>query len=126
MRTVLRTFLITLSLVIAVWLYYTYNPAASVWSPKCVMLALTGYRCPGCGIQRLVHHVLHGNIAEGLRYNYFAAGVVLYVFVAGLGLAVRKPSCRFFVRKYLVSRYAAYTYMFLYVVWWVVRNIVDL
>lgn len=37
--------------------------------PKCMVHELTGWNCPGCGSQRMLHAILHGNIAEAWHYN---------------------------------------------------------
>jgi hypothetical protein len=48
---------------------YAYNPAAWPYGPVCLFHALTGLYCPGCGGLRAAHHMLHGEIAESVRYN---------------------------------------------------------
>lgn len=52
-------------------LYYLVNPADSVWAPKCVFRAVTGFECPGCGSQRLLHALLHGDIAAAWHANAY-------------------------------------------------------
>lgn len=52
-------------------LYYIFNPATSVWAPKCVFKMMTGYECPGCGSQRLLHSLLHGDIASAWHANAY-------------------------------------------------------
>lgn len=105
---------------------YNHDPSYTQWSPKCVMLALTGYKCPGCGIQRFVHHLMHGEVAEALRYNYFAAIVLPYLVIAVGSYAFVGTRWGKAIQDKLLNRYVAYTYIALYFVWWIVRNIFDL
>ncbi|MFN0173024.1 MAG: DUF2752 domain-containing protein [Saprospiraceae bacterium] len=47
--------------------------------PKCPLLWLTGWKCPGCGAQRVVHHLLHGNVLEAIRINFLFVLAFPYV-----------------------------------------------
>lgn len=35
----------------------------------CPLRALTGLACPGCGTTRMLHHLLHGEVATAFAYN---------------------------------------------------------
>lgn len=37
--------------------------------PKCPFKALTGLDCPGCGITRMVHALLHGDVVAAWHFN---------------------------------------------------------
>lgn len=64
--------------------YYIADPA-SAWMPRCFFRYVTGYECPGCGFQRVLHAGLHGDIAAAWGYNpfvFFAIPVgVFYIVV---------------------------------------------
>lgn len=49
--------------------YYFLDPEAYAWIPKCPLHTLTGWDCPGCGSQRMIHALLHGDIASAFRAN---------------------------------------------------------
>lgn len=51
--------------------YYLADPSTSRWMPQCIIHRLTGYQCPGCGSQRMLHALLHGDIASAWSYNAF-------------------------------------------------------
>lgn len=50
--------------------YGLADPATS-WFPRCPIKAVTGYDCPGCGSQRMLHALLHGNFAQAWEMNPF-------------------------------------------------------
>ena len=52
-------------------LYFIFDPALSPWAPKCMFYALTGYDCPGCGSQRMLHALLRGDLAAAWHANAF-------------------------------------------------------
>ena len=47
---------------------YLFNPANGRF-PVCPFHALTGWLCPGCGSQRALHDLMHGNFGEAFRHN---------------------------------------------------------
>lgn len=98
---------------------YTIDPADCRWAPKCAFHALTGWQCPGCGISRAAHAALHGRWAEALGYNWFFLISIPYA----MAVAVVTAWPRLSVRRYVTHRYVAYTYVVLFMAWWVVRNI---
>ena len=113
-------------IILAAGVYYRYNPAASFLFPQCPLKALTGLSCPGCGIQRAFHAVLNGHLSEALSYNYFfilsipyAVAIVIAWVLKGTGRAPRTV-------LFLEHEYGIYTYMILFTVWFVVRNILNI
>jgi hypothetical protein len=59
---------------------FLFNPAQFGFYPVCWFFKLTGLQCPGCGILRATHQLLHGNIEVAFRFNPF--------YVVALGLAL--------------------------------------
>lgn len=58
---------VILFLVAAYWLF---DPSRFIF-PRCPVFVLTGWECPGCGSQRALHALLHGDIAGAWHYNAF-------------------------------------------------------
>jgi len=56
---------------LGVCVLYVYPPPAARWFPRCPFLALTGWKCAGCGGLRAMHALLHGRVAEAMGYNGF-------------------------------------------------------
>jgi len=60
--------LVLLGTAATVTLYFV-PPTQSRIYPPCLLHAVTGWHCPGCGATRCVHALLHGRIAEAASYN---------------------------------------------------------
>lgn len=58
------------------------DPSSGGVFVPCPVHTLTGWWCPGCGLTRATHHLLHGEISTALRYNVLAPAI-LVAFVAG-------------------------------------------
>lgn len=85
------------------------------------MKALTGWECPGCGVQRAVHALLTGHFSAAFRFNPFLFLIMPYAIIAIIAGAVKKPASQklYFA---LTSKVACYTYIVLYFAWWILRN----
>ncbi|HEY9254807.1 MAG TPA: DUF2752 domain-containing protein [Stenotrophomonas sp.] len=57
------------------WLLYRFDPnaAGSPFLP-CLFRALTGFYCPGCGMTRALHALLHLDLGTALRMNPLVVG----------------------------------------------------
>lgn len=104
----------------AVAFFSVVDPAQCQWAPKCMFHALTGLQCPGCGFSRAAHAVLHGHWGEALAYNYFF--VVSIPYLMAVVVATLLPQGARW-RRYALHRYAAWAYVALFGLWWVVRNV---
>lgn len=49
--------------------YFAFDPTKVAIFPPCLFHEVTGLDCPGCGAQRALHQLLHGNIIAALRLN---------------------------------------------------------
>ena len=50
------------------WLLWWIDPR-QVAVPLCSFHQLTGLHCPGCGVTRATHELLHGRLISALRHN---------------------------------------------------------
>src|SRR5690606_9562920 len=62
------------------WFLWYFDPTKTHFLPVCPMLSLTGFACPGCGMTRGMHALLHGDIVTALNYN---ALIPFFVIFAG-------------------------------------------
>lgn len=101
--------------------YFYFDPEGSVIFPKCPFLSLTGYQCPGCGSQRAIHALLHGDIGAAWGYN---AALVMFLPVIALlimaeALKGRYPRFHRTINSLpvMVGSFVALT------AWWILRNV---
>ena len=50
-------------------IFFAFDPTKVTFFPPCLFHELTGLDCPGCGAQRALHQLLHGNIIAAVRLN---------------------------------------------------------
>ena len=116
-----RYILGTLLLLVAVYVYMAYDPAASAWFPKCPFLLLTGLKCPGCGSQRAIHGLLHGDVAAAFGFNAFLVlSLPVVAFLIYLE-CVRKRRPRLYSGFY--RPWTPLVFALLFIAWAVGRNI---
>lgn len=120
-RTLVRL-LYAIAFVGAVAIYFTYDPAKpGSWFPRCPFTLLTGLKCPGCGSQRALHALLHGDVAGAWHYN---AGLIVAIpLVALFGLSEWKRTTwpRFYMK---VNHPAVIISLFVIIIaWWIGRNL---
>lgn len=121
MRRILALlFTLAVLLVLGV-VYYALDPGSSAFFPRCGFLTLTGYKCPGCGSQRAIHSLLHGDVAAAFKYNamLFISAPFLVVWVYAETQRLRNP------RRYARLQSTTLVCLFLIAVllWWLLRNI---
>lgn len=65
--------------------YYIADPQTSRFMPPCVFHKLTGFDCPGCGSQRMIHAILNGDFRAAWGFNPFLISltpvVVIYIIL---------------------------------------------
>lgn len=114
---------ISVLLVAALYIFYTFDPEAQPVFPKCPFLLATGYECPGCGSQRAIHSLLHLNIGAALRYNAFMLLALPYIFL-GIYLEYFGGKKRFpRVEKIFFGRWSAVVVLVVIIAYWVLRNL---
>ncbi|MBQ6310757.1 MAG: DUF2752 domain-containing protein [Bacteroidales bacterium] len=110
--------------------YYFVNPSESSVAPKCPMKLLTGWQCPSCGGQRALHAFLHGRLAEAVSYNLFFIIAIPFLLVTAYAtLMINRPNpSRLTISLYnfATSKYTLMSYIAVYLVWWVVRNLLGI
>ena len=102
-------------------LYYIFDPGSSLLAPKCPIKLVTGYDCPSCGGQRVLHNVLHGNFAVAFWINPFLWLCLPYILLILYAWLFTTPRAQK-VARYVFHPYTIYLYLTLYGIWWVVRN----
>lgn len=121
-KTKLILILATIALLSPLFIvYYIVDPAGAELMPKCIVKTLTGYDCPSCGIQRMLHLILHGQIIEALLLNPFMLIALPYLFI--LFLVYFTPNTMLVKLRILCyNKVVVWGYVGLFFIWWIVRN----
>lgn len=106
--------------VLLVTLYYAFDPEQHPF-PKCLFKQITGWDCAGCGSQRMLHALLHGDIVKAWHYN---AGIMVGVPVLATMLIASVFRDKV-PRLYAIvnSRVAICIVCVCIFSWWILRNI---
>ena len=120
-----RAFGIGMVLALALVAYYYIDPSQYLLVPKCPVKMLTGLDCPGCGFQRALHALLHGQLREAVAFNPF---LLFALPIVGLWCLVR---LRIYQRQpeenvsslVAVNRVLIFLYIAGYFLWFVIRNL---
>ena len=121
-RSLILVIAITLLLVFG-FIYYALDPSTSGAFPQCFFLSLTGYKCPGCGIQRAVHALLHGDVAGAFRYNAFLMVAIPWIALCLFAESRRTRNPRLYAR--LNPELLMWLLLAAVLIWWILRNIFD-
>jgi len=97
------------------WLYTHHRQ----FFPPCMFYQLTGLHCPGCGITRAVHALLHLDLARALHMNglFILIGLPILTF---LGLEMMQGKLYLSARTHKLM---AYGYLILALLFAIARNI---
>ncbi len=115
------TLLVIAICVVIACLYFVIDPTTSRWVPKCTVYSLTGYKCPGCGSQRMLHALLHGDLGAAWHYNAFLLCAIPFIIFGAAVEAARKRYPNLYAQVY--SMPVVITVCVLIVLWTVGRNI---
>ncbi|WP_322970991.1 DUF2752 domain-containing protein [Faecalibacter sp. LW9] len=65
--------------------FYQFNPSANEgYFLRCPTNSIFGINCPGCGVQRAIHHLLHLELVEAFRANALFVLSLPFIFFIGI------------------------------------------
>lgn len=105
-------------------IFHRFNPENNIFFPKCPFYLLTGYKCPGCGSQRAIHHILNLRIYDALKEN-----ALLVVSIPYLATGIVFNNLKSLTPKTLLWRQRLYgvkainIIIVIIILFWVLRNI---
>ena len=101
-------------------IYYFMDPATSPYAPKCIFRVVTGYECPGCGSQRFIHAILHGDIPAAASANFLLLPLLPYLL---FWIWIETdPSLTPRLHRALNSIPAIITLLIIFLLWTLIRN----
>lgn len=105
-----------------VLIFFFFNPATELFVP-CPFYLITGFYCPGCGSQRAIHLLLHGDILGAFRFNPLMV-LTLPILIYGLGTTMTNwifgTSYRFML---FYNKLFIFGFFGLALIYWVLRNL---
>jgi len=75
------------------------DPSDNAVLPTCPFRSLTGWWCPGCGLTRAVHHLVHGDVLGALRYNALLPFVLALITVLWVDWYARSTGRRSLLQR---------------------------
>jgi hypothetical protein len=65
------------------------DPSEGGVYPICPIRAVTGWWCPGCGLTRATHHLVHGEFTTALHFNVMVVPVLMLIGALWAGWYLR-------------------------------------
>ncbi|MDE7382019.1 MAG: DUF2752 domain-containing protein [Muribaculaceae bacterium] len=124
-KPLLKFLMATVIAVAIVIIYYLTDPAVTVWMPKCPVKMISGYDCPGCGSQRMIHALLHLDFPAAWDANPFLILSIPYILLlAFISLAPRSCTQRYPRLTHSVqSPTAVFLFLAAACIWTIIRNL---
>lgn len=104
-----------------VWLLRTFDPnAPGSPFPPCMFYAATGWVCPGCGLTRCLHALVHGDLPQAFSMNPL---LLVLLALSPLVLAWRLGWRPAWLQPVAARLSTATFWLVLLSVYWVARNL---
>jgi Protein of unknown function (DUF2752) len=99
--------------------YFFWNPLEINSLPLCPFKNLTGFYCPGCGGQRALHQLLHGNFVEAFHSNF-----LIYLFLPFFILKIYDEIFNTtFSKKFLLKNTGIWIFLGFLIIFTILRNL---
>jgi hypothetical protein len=105
--------------VVSILLLYFFLDARKGGFPACPFWSVTGLYCPGCGSQRSISALLHGDLWDAMRYNALLVATIPILLINGYRHLRRKSSGQ----NFLYQPWFTKTVLIIVMAFWVLRNI---
>ena len=116
---------IIILLAMVVPIYYWFDPSQYDFMPKCLFKTFLHIECPGCGFQRALHALLHGDIQASLAFNPFliiSIPILIIACINELIITHSQVSAKT-IRLVKINKWILHLYIVLYLAWFVIRNV---
>ena len=119
-HTLIAAAVAVIIITVGLCVYKAFDPSVHAY-PRCLFLALTGWECPGCGSQRALHALMHGQIAAAWGYNsLLLIEIPIFAVYAVSGLAPRRwPR----LHRFITSRGFILSLLTVIILWTILRNL---
>lgn len=124
MRKYLLLILAVLLPIAVAFVYYAMYDMQGENNALCSFRELTGLECPGCGGQRSMHFLLHGDVLQALRYNAFfviALPFLAYFYIMFVLVYVLKKER--FLKSFVFTSWFGFGLLIVVILFFISRNI---
>ncbi len=123
-KKIIKWIVVFSSSIVLIFIYRKYNPLENNYFPKCPFRELTGYKCPGCGSQRAIHHLLNFNISNAFRENLLLVISIPYLIIGFTFDLLKIKSEKLLIwRKRLFGTKAIIIILIIIISFWIFRNV---
>jgi hypothetical protein len=105
-----------------IMLYFIIDPSKVDFMLKCPLYSTTGIYCPGCGIQRALHDLLHLNIIKAAHNNLILLFGIPILFYQ-LGITVLNKITKKEIKSIFYNTRVLLILLILIVLFWILRNL---
>ncbi|MBK5720243.1 DUF2752 domain-containing protein [Dysgonomonas sp. Marseille-P4677] len=116
----LLSILFPFAIVLVYYLFYNMTGDNAL----CSFREITGLECPGCGGQRALHLLLHGDILNAFRYNIFflvALPFLTYFYYMAVRVYILKQEQ--YLTSFVFSSTFGYSLLISVILFFILRNI---
>ncbi len=103
--------------------YFLFDARKITWLPQCPFHFFTGLYCPGCGSQRALSSLLHGEILQATRFNVLMVASIPLLFYSAMVQVINKTTGNTFIQKIFYSSVFVRVVLIVILVFWVLRNL---
>jgi hypothetical protein len=104
-------------------LYFFFDARQFTFFPKCPFYVLTGLYCPGCGSQRAISSLLHGEILPAIHFNLLLVTCLPLLFYSAVISVANYFNKRQIIKLIFYSPLFVKTFLVVVVCFAIVRNI---
>lgn len=123
-RVWIRITIVAVVAAIVLIFYYVYDPLGSKYMPQCLFHRLTGWECPGCGSQRMLHALLHSDFAGAFHANPFALCALPFILFYLYLEVTRTRFPGLYIKTH--STWVVSSAGFAVIAWGILRNIIPM
>lgn len=119
-RKILLTVAAIVGAAVVLYIFLNYNPEQTRF-PRCPFYVLTSLKCPGCGSQRAIYSILHGDIAAAFQHNALLVACIPIIVLLLVAEMLKRRMTRLY--NALCHPFISYTILAAVILWWIFRNI---
>ena len=120
---IFKTLLVFTAVLVLIFLYYFVDARYSGFFPRCPFFTFTGFLCPGCGSQRGISSLLHGDILQAIRYNILLVASLPLVIYSAIISIINIFRTKPLIQKLFYSPLFVKIVFAVIVIFWFLRNI---